>query len=109
MPVKFLDDDAPKSARLRFLDEDKPSSAAEEVGRITEEQVAREQAALTPAQREEIRTRERVTYSPGVAALQALSAIPAMAGVAKGAQLVTRGGKLAPYGQRAAEPTPEPA
>lgn len=103
MPVKFLDDDAPKSARLRFLDEDKPSSAAEEVGRITEEQVAREEARLTPQQREEVRTRERVTYSPFQAALQALGAIPVLGGAAKATQLATRGGRLAPYGQRAAE------
>jgi hypothetical protein len=88
------------AARGRFVPD---SPVSEEVGRITEEQVAREQATLSPAQREEMRTRERVTYSPGQAALQALSAIPVLGGVAKGAQLATRGGRLAPYGQRAAE------
>ena len=79
------------------------SPAAEEVGRITEEQVAKEESRLTPQQREEIRTRERVTYSPFQAALQALGAIPALAGSAKAFQLASRGGRLAPYGQRAAE------
>ena len=111
MGVKFLDEPASTSPKLRFLDEEPaaPTSAADQVTAITQQGEAQRRAALSAEQRraeDEARAKAPRAESPSVleAALQSAAAVPILGGGARLAQLGLRAyPKIAPYAGRLSE------
>lgn len=113
MGVKFLDDQAAPSPKLRFMDDEPAapasSSAVDQLTAITQQGEAQRRAGLSQEQRlaedEARKTSRRVEpISPLQAGLQAAAAVPVLGAGARLAQLGLRAyPKVAPYAGRLAE------